>query len=217
MSSLPANRNVAVVLIVVLAGPEAIRVSGSSTPGPSSSGRSSTCQSYVAGVMSLLPAKSVARTSKWCSPSSTSLNEIGLVHSIQPSPSGGVSMSGGSPGFGGSRSGSTGSGSGSGSGSSRHSNSLAGGGEHAAPSGVSSVAPKTNVTSPPDGSGGACSITVTGAVTSGPMIAVGSADRQTTPRHCSGSALPVARLPPPSTLVWSWPPPASTPKAPLLR
>src|ERR671915_2317363 len=145
MSSLPANVKVAEVLVVTAGGPDAIRVSGSSTPGPSSSGRSSTFQSCVAGVMSMLSAKSIARTSKWWAPSSRPLTTNGLMHSTQPSPSGGVSMSGGSLGFGGSRSGSTGSGSGSGPGSSRHSNAIAVTGDHGAPSGVSSVGWKKNV------------------------------------------------------------------------
>ncbi len=150
VSSLPLKRKVADVAVVTAGGPDAMRVSGARAPAPSSSGTSSTAQSCVAGVMSFRSAKSVARTSKWCVPSSRSLNVTGLMHSTQPSPSGGVSMSGGSPGFGGSRSGSCGSGSGSGSGSRRHSNSIAVGGEKAAPSGVWSLAVNSNVTSPPE-------------------------------------------------------------------
>ena len=114
--SLPAKRNVADVSSVPAGGPDddarlgldrlrrlrVLRAAARCSTGTRSAGTASRS------------AKSVARTWKRCSPASRSWTIIGLVHSTQPSPSGGVSMSGGSPGFGGSRSGSIGSGSGSG-------------------------------------------------------------------------------------------------------
>src|SRR5918999_2996190 len=100
------------------------------------------------------------------------------MHSTQPSPSGGVSMSGGSPGFGGSRSGSTGSGSGSGPGSRRHSKAIAVSGDHGEPSVVSSSPWKTNVAEVlPVPSGGASSITAVGGVMSTGAIGGGGAAR----------------------------------------
>jgi hypothetical protein len=121
--SLPAKRKLAESLSVSGAGPAAMRVSGGidSDSVPSSTTVRSTSQSYVAGVGSTLSAWSVARTSKWCGPCSSPWRWNGGMHSSQLPGSGGESMSGGSFGWGGSRSGSTGSGSGSGGGSRRHS------------------------------------------------------------------------------------------------
>lgn len=130
---------------------------------------------------------------------------IGLTQAAHPSPSMGSGTSGGAPGSGGSGSTGSGSGVGSGGGSMRHSKTMPVSGV------VLSVALKTNVASRlPVGLIGALRMRVMGASVSAELTGGVAPPPQTTPIHCSGSALPLAMLPLPSMLM---PGPGTSPGA----
>ena len=187
--SLPRKLKLAVVDVLGLVGFVAIVVVGGTESGPG--GPATTVQVWVAGVRSTLSKGSMARTSKVCSPASSRLYETGLAHSCQFSTSGGSGGSGGSPGSGGSGGG----GGGSGGASSRHSNRRAvGGAVLSVPVNVNTWG--ANVLAP---LAGAVTIVALGAVRSGPLAGPLGEIVHTTPTHCSGSPLPPAVLPPPST------------------